>query len=333
MRSCVLLLALLGARPAHAQDATGTPPTSEQDSEEKTRARTLFQNGIEAYKKGRYKDAIDSFLEANRIYPNPVLSFNTARAYEKLGDSAGALSFYRDYLRRSPDAADKKDVDKRIGELEQTLRGKGVQQVTISSDPDGATAVIDGRPVGITPWTGEIVPGKHRLKVQREGYADSVTEFELAAHRARDVSVKLERAVDQAEGAVAAPEPEPLAPTTPPPAPVEAPRKSGGIGIVTWGLLGLGVAAAGGAVVFELLRADSEQAVRDEPTQVGRAERFDEMEQRQTVARVLAGVGGAALIAGGVLLVLDLSSNDSKPAEVGLTCAPGGCRAALGGRF
>jgi len=111
------------------------------------------------------------------------------------------------------------------------------------------------------------------------------------------------------------------------------PRESGGVGIVTWGLLGLGVAATGGAVVFELLRADSAQAVRDEPTQVGRAENFDEMEQRQTVARVLAGVGAAALIAGGVLLVIDLSSSDSKPAQVGLSCAPGTCRASLGGHF
>src|SRR4029453_8530035 len=105
------------------------------------------------------------------------------------------------------------------------------------------------------------------------------------------------------------------------------------VGIVTWGLLGLGVAAAGGAVVFELLRADSAQAGRDEPTQVGRAENFDEMEQRQTVARVLAGVGAAALIAGGVLLVIDLSSSDSKPAQVGLSCVPGTCRASLGGHF
>jgi hypothetical protein len=41
----------------------------------------------------------------NRIYPDPKLCFNVARAYEGLGNSAGALRYYREYLRRTPSAA------------------------------------------------------------------------------------------------------------------------------------------------------------------------------------------------------------------------------------
>jgi hypothetical protein len=46
----------------------------------------------------------------------------------------------------------------------------------------------------------------------------------------------------------------------------------------------------------------------------------------------LAGVGGALVVTGGVLLVIQLTSRES-PTQVGLGCLPGGCRMALKGSF
>jgi hypothetical protein len=64
------------------------------------------------------------------------LSFNIARAYEKLGDDAGALRWFRDYLRRAPDAP----ICEGSGRLDHVLtsnasRKKGVQQLTVMSTP------------------------------------------------------------------------------------------------------------------------------------------------------------------------------------------------------
>jgi tetratricopeptide (TPR) repeat protein len=106
---------------------------------------------VALFDRKKYKDAIDAFLEANRLFPSPTLSFNAAKAYEKMGDSAGALRFYRDYLRRKPDASDLADVEKSIGRYERALQDKGVQQVTVLSSPEGALVIVDDRPMGVTP--------------------------------------------------------------------------------------------------------------------------------------------------------------------------------------
>jgi tetratricopeptide (TPR) repeat protein len=294
--------------------------------EAKGRAKVHFERGIAAYKEGRYKDAIDAFLDGHREFPSPVLSFNAARAYDKMGDSAGALRFYREYLRQSPDAADRAQVEPRVGELESKLQSRGVQQVTVLTVPDGGTVIIDDRPVGVTPWTGEILPGRHELRVRLQGYEEASRSFELPAHRALDVSVLLTPARTEAPNKSGG-TPEPSDPGAPAPEPGEA----GGIGIATWVTLGVGTAALGGALVFEVLRAQSEQDVRDEPRQVDKKEALDTMESRQTTARVLAGVGSAAIVIGGVLLFLDLSRDGGT--QVGLGCDGTGCAARLGGRW
>jgi hypothetical protein len=110
--------------------------------------------------------------------------------------------------------------------------------------------------------------------------------------------------------------------------------EAAGIGVATWVTLGVGVAALGGAVVFEVLRGQSEDDVKNEETQVARHDAFDSMETQQTTSRVLAGVGAAALIAGGVLLYFDLSKDSKEtPAQVGFACDGMGCAGAVRGRW
>jgi hypothetical protein len=109
------------------------------------------------------------------------LSFNIARSYEKIGDDAGALRWYRDYLRRDPSVKNAGDVQKLVQGLEASLAKKGVQQVTVLSSPAGATVTIDDRPVGVTPFTGEFAPGQHQIGVSLRGYADSQQKVALPA--------------------------------------------------------------------------------------------------------------------------------------------------------
>jgi tetratricopeptide (TPR) repeat protein len=167
---CSIVLAVVtGSGSLQAQPQAPTPAAAApKDDAAKSRARVHFEKGITAYREGRFKDAIDAFLDAHREYPSPTLSFNTARAYEKMGDSAGALRFYREYLRQNAAASDKATVEARVSELEGKLQARGLQQVTILSKPEGATVILDDRPVGVTPWTGEIFRGGHRVRLRRE---------------------------------------------------------------------------------------------------------------------------------------------------------------------
>ena len=298
----------------------------------RAQAKTRYEEGAAAYAAGRYKDAVDLFLAADRLAPSAPLSFNIARAYEKLGDDSGALRWFRDYLRRAPSAANTSDVQASVERLEDRLAKKGVQQLTVMSTPDGATVVIDDRPVGVTPWTGDLLPGRHRVELSMRGFDDSSLDVDLQPHRSQDVSATL---VAQSATPDATPAPAPAATAAAPaPSPADTSQPCGGLGIWPWVTLGAGGAALGGALVFELLRASSESDAKGDQTQIGYKESLDEMESHQTTARILAGVGGALVIAGGVLLVVDLgSSSGGQHAGLGLTPTPGGAFASASGSF
>jgi tetratricopeptide (TPR) repeat protein len=325
----LLLGSGLGVRAARAESA---PSADVQDE-----ARARLREGVKAYEAKRYKDAVDAFLAANRLVPNPGLSFNTAKAYEKLGDAAGALSFFRDYLRRAPEASDRGEVERKIKKLEQRLQTKKLMQVSILSSPEGGTVVLNGQPVGVTPWTGEIAPGEHSFKIKLEGYRDHEQTFQLPRDHALDVKAELEVAPPES-----APAPQPEQPVATSSAPAQEPLErpgplpDGRVSVPTWIAIGVGGAALGTALGFELARRSAESDAEDASTQLDAKDHFETMESRRDMARILAGVGGAALITGAVLLYFDLGPKREHAAafrgpKVQVGCVPGGLVAR--GRF
>src|SRR5689334_8589288 len=108
VRKCAALLSL---------SFTLTPPAFAEapSSEAKVEARrdaakVKFERGSELYEAGQYQKAVQAFMEADALAPSAPLSFNIARAYERLDDPSGALRWYRDYLRRSPRAPNASEV-------------------------------------------------------------------------------------------------------------------------------------------------------------------------------------------------------------------------------
>lgn len=307
--------------------------TAEEREARKKDAAQRYKKGAAAYKEGRYKDAIDLFLEADALAPSSALSFNIARAYEKIKDSANALRWYRDYLRREPEAEDKDQVSELIAGYEKTLQGKGVQQLTVLSEPLGATVAVDKRPVGVTPWTGELPPGTYVVSLSLKGYSDSRQTVELAADKARDVNFRLlpgqAAPPDAPEQEVTTPAPQPETQASPE---ADVPPEEPGVRPLTYVVLGAGVATLGASGVFEFLRRSAESDAKKETTQIGYSDALDTMEQRQTISRVLAGVGGALVIGGGVLLTLDLTRGSSQTAFGG-ACVGRNCWVTAQGTF
>jgi tetratricopeptide (TPR) repeat protein len=137
---------------AQAGDPENERPL-EQTRAEAAQAR--HRAAIAAFANGHYRDAIDLFLEANRLRPSAAFSFNVARCYEQLDDASSALSWYREYLRRSDHASDTRQIARHIARLEKRLAQKGVQQITVDSSPrgngadrpkSGRSLPLDGRP-------------------------------------------------------------------------------------------------------------------------------------------------------------------------------------------
>jgi len=323
---------LLGiqAVPARAEPAGEAAPTASAAAcaeEPRARARAELERGLTAYRAGRFGAALDAFLEANRICPTPTFLFNLARAHDRLGHVGPALSHYRAYLRAAPDAPDRRIVMERIAALEAQLDAQGVQQVTVLSDPPGATVTVDGRAVGTTPWTGELIPGEHHLHLEKEGEAPQERSIELAPDRSLEVTVKLAPAL--------AP-PAPAAEPAPAPPPVESPPITAGsepdgrdeasrplLRPLTWIALGGAALALGGAGVVEARRQTTAEDVRTAPVQLDRYEALDRYDAQTRAVRIVAGVGVGLAVVGATLVTVDLTSRRAR--SVGLRCGPTGC--------
>ena len=249
------------------------------EAEAKERARVLFQQGVAAYRDGKFYEAVAIFLQTQRVYPDTQLCFNIARAYENLGNGSAALRYYRDYLRQADRPSDGEDVRERVRKLSQQIAQRGVQQLTVLSQPDSATVLLDGRPVGITPWTGETYPGKHRLALTLHGHASQEQVIEVDAYEARDVPLVLL--------------PLPKLKVTPAPL-VLIEQKQPGVSIETLITLGTGLVLLGTAIAAE--------AASDQPG-MSRTTAF------------LAGGGLGVSGVGGVMLYFDLAprANASTP--------------------
>jgi hypothetical protein len=330
----LLLAALLWPAPGNAQ------PVAPGEAGADPQARARFEQGVAAFDEGRFREAVELFKEADRLAPSPLHSFNVAKVYERMGDNRSALASFREYLRRLPGAPNLADVRRRVAELEQALKALGVQQLSVLSAPAGATVLVDDVTRGVTPWTGELPPGRHLLALRLGGYRDKVSEIELPADRAIDVELTLQRsAPETAPAAQAGAAADPAArrpaadviaparalPTAEEPAPV--PRWW------TWAMFGGSAAALVGAGAFELRRANLEDAARESTVQTESLDKYEAMERHQKAARICLGVGLVAAVASGVSLFFDVRHASEAPTDLAFGCDSDGCSLAAGGRF
>ena len=70
-----------------------------------------------------------------------------------------------------------------VSEHRFTLEPEPVE-LKLTSDPVGAEVWVDGRKVGITPYTGKVSPGPHRVELKRPGFDPVETVLQVAAGRA-----------------------------------------------------------------------------------------------------------------------------------------------------
>ena len=115
MRSVVLFTSLLVCAAAYAR-----PPEDPTIAE----ARRHYEAGLARFNLKEYKAAVEEFEAAYRLRPDPVFLFNLGQSYRLADDPEQALYFYKAYLRMAPDAVNRRDVEERIGALEQVIAAK-----------------------------------------------------------------------------------------------------------------------------------------------------------------------------------------------------------------
>lgn len=119
----LLLAALVPSSVARAQ------------SSEDERARMLYVEGDRHYNEGRYELAVQAFQQSYNLSGRPLLLFNLANAYERLGRYADALQSLRGYQPHAP-PNEQAQIGARIASLEQ--RANELGQV-----PGGGSTVDD----------------------------------------------------------------------------------------------------------------------------------------------------------------------------------------------
>ena len=202
-RSAALVVtALLFALPASVLAAP--------KDEEVARARILDQQGVRAYKDGRYNDAIKYFSEAFKLGGPPSELWNIAKCHMRLDQPDQASDAYDRYLMQP--GLTPQDKSEAREELEELRRRRSI--LTVASAPSHGTVYLDGKhgeAAGTTPFSVQVPPGTHKVEIEQKGYRTFSQDVEAKFGRAIIVDAQLEKDPTQ-----------PVIPDKPPPPGVPA---------------------------------------------------------------------------------------------------------------
>jgi len=104
-------------------------------------AKQHYAAATKFYDLAEYEGALREFKEAYRAIEDPAFLFNIAQCHRKLGHTQDAITFYRNYLRRAPQAANRAEVERRIAELERAPAARPPGPPTGDATPDADAQV------------------------------------------------------------------------------------------------------------------------------------------------------------------------------------------------
>lgn len=151
-------------------------------------ARELDQEGVRAYREGRFADAVRYFAAAYRMGGPSSELWNVARSRERLDDAEGAAAALDEYLAQRDLSAQ----DRAEAERERRALHARPSVLTVTTTPAGALVTLDrARTMGPTPLSVEIPPGSHTIAVRRDGYVSETRPLEARFGRAVIVTLDL----------------------------------------------------------------------------------------------------------------------------------------------
>lgn len=89
------------------------------DAATKEKVKKLFDDGMVKYDLRKFDEAIKTFEEAFATYPDPVFLYNIAQSHRMANHPVEAIAFYKNYLRKVPDAANAGEIKGWITSLEK----------------------------------------------------------------------------------------------------------------------------------------------------------------------------------------------------------------------
>ena len=142
---------IAGAQPASAPTSPNGAPTDKQ----KQQAGDLVKRAIAKAQAGGFTDAIDLYLQAYAILPEPVLLSNVGAAYQQENKPVEALSYFCRYLDVDPDGNNAAYALAQAKQLQSQI-GNNVDDKTVCAKPKAKPdhpAVDTTQAPGTTPTT------------------------------------------------------------------------------------------------------------------------------------------------------------------------------------
>lgn len=293
---------------------TALPPWRPALAEDPKDAVQLFNMASELAEKGRYKDAIRIWVDIAEELPlkyQATVQMNLGLAYRQLEHMPEAWHHLNQAKRLSKGKQD--DVNALLKEVETELVGI-YTKVLMFTLPDGGTIYLNDKPEGTaydSPLTWWLPKGNLNIFATMEGYESTTIPIVVKGGIGPYQSVKIQLK-SLASGPV-----------------IDKPadRKSGGSKAWKWALVGGGAATVVvGAILGGVASSKNEdlkaqypdgQPGNLNPYEYGEAYEaaYDEdVQPKLTASYVLYGVGGAAAVAGGIFLILDVVKGDEATA-------------------
>ena len=108
-------------------------------AEDAEKARQLFNQGSKYYDLGQFDKAIEAWQQGYDQKPDPGFLYNIAQAYRQKQDAQRAIFFYKGYLRNSPKAHNRVEVEQKIAVLQKQADQAGAPPVTATPPPPTTT--------------------------------------------------------------------------------------------------------------------------------------------------------------------------------------------------
>jgi tetratricopeptide (TPR) repeat protein len=303
-------------------------------------AKKRFAEGNERYSRGDYDGAVESFkaaIAADPKLPGPYR--NLGLAFRALNRCNDALPAYEKYLELKPESRFtdrvRREIDLCRAKLGQQPLPPRAETHTVTGTPhspeaqailhvaanliggeatDEATVKVDGLVRGATPLTIPVTPGTHKVHLSRGGFETANATIEVGPGERRDVELTMNRL------------PEAVRPQV---------TNDGGVkdtgpkaSYKKYGYILLAVAAGAAAVGAGFGIAESQihgQAVAADPSMTTRGDINSQRDTGSTYSAIAytgIGVGGAALLAAAIVLIVDPSRGETHEKQQYLTVTP-----------
>jgi hypothetical protein len=293
----VMTVALLSAwmTPAAAQqiqnklEASGPVPWARGVSpQEQQAAYQLFKAGNALLKESVFAQAIEKYRQAIQRWDHPAIHYNLALALMRLDQPIETHEHLLAAMRHGPEALETGLFDHASNY--KVLVEKQLVKLSISCDETDATVTMDGRPLFVAPGQHEamVLPGPHSIIANKAGHPLTDRSRTLMAGEQVKLNIKLDVIEYRTRWPVWMP----------------------------WTVIGSGLAVGAGGGLLHRETADSygaydtgvQACVVDDKSCVPTKELAATRTRGDNLQRVAFGayaLGGAALVTGAVLLVLN----------------------------